>query len=58
MEQWKKEKRHASALLGAGLSLACLVVFGSENFIIPAMLSILAVLTLLRRVLDKGSDPA
>ena len=58
MEQWKKEKRHASALLGAGLSLACLVVFGSENFIIPAMLSILAVLTLLRRVLDKGGDPA
>lgn len=48
LEQWRKEKRHTAALLGIGLSLLCLLVFGPENFIIPAMLAILGALTLLR----------
>lgn len=48
MEQWLKEKRHTSALVGIGLSLLCLLAFGAENFIIPAMAAILATLTGLR----------
>lgn len=54
LEQWQKESRHESALLGLGLSLICLLAFGADNFIIPAMLAILGVLTLLRRPLEKG----
>lgn len=53
MEQWKKEKRHESALLGLGLSLICLLIFGADHFLIPAMLSIMVVLTLLRRPLER-----
>lgn len=53
LEQWLKEKNHASALVGIGLSLLCLVAFGSENFMIPAMAAILGMLTLLRRPLEK-----
>ena len=53
MEQWMKERRHTSALLGLGLSGLCLVIFGSDSFIIPSMLAILGVLTLLRTPLDK-----
>ena len=53
LEQWLKEKRHTSALLGLGLSLICLLAFGSESFILPAMLAILGVLTLLRKPLAK-----
>lgn len=53
IEQWMKDKQHTSALLGLGLSLLCLVIFGSENFIIPAMLAILGLLTLLRVPLEK-----
>ena len=49
MEQWLKEKNHISSLLGLALSLICLVAFGADNFIIPAMLAILIVLTLSRR---------
>ena len=56
LEQWLKEKRHASALLGVGLSLLCLLVFGPGNFIIPAMLAILAALTALRGRLEKGGQ--
>lgn len=48
MEQWLKEKRHTSALVGIGLSLLCLLAFGAENFIIPAMAAILLTLTGLR----------
>lgn len=58
MEQWLKKKRHTSALLGVGLSLLCLLVFGPGNFIIPAMLAILAALTGLRGRLEEGGDAA
>ena len=56
LEQWKKERRHASALLGLALSLVCLVLFGADGFILPAMAAILLALTILRRPLEKGGD--
>lgn len=58
LEQWLKDKNHTSALLGLGLSLLCLIAFGADNFIIPSMLAILAMLTLLRAPLEKGGDAA
>ncbi len=54
MEQWLKEKRHESAWIGLGSSLICLILFGADHFIIPAMLVILALLTFLRGPLEKG----
>ena len=53
-EQWLKEKNHASSILGLGLSLLCLMIFGADSFIIPSMLAIFTVLTLLRAPLEKG----
>ncbi len=53
LEQWLKEKDHTSAVMGLGLSLACLVFFGGDNFMIPSMLAILGGLTLLRRPLER-----
>ena len=47
-EQWLKSKNHAPALTGLLCTLLCLLVFGQENFLIPAMLLITLVLTLLR----------
>ena len=58
LENWLKEKKHTSSLLGIGLALFCLVLFGPTKFTIPAMLAILAVLTLLRRPIEKGGDAA
>lgn len=58
MEQWFKDKSHTSALLGLGLSVLCLVAFGADNFIIPAMIAILGVLTLLRKPMEKGGNTA
>ncbi len=52
-EQWLSTKEHTPALLGLGLSLFCLLLFGPENFLLPAMLLILLGLSLYR--LGKGA---
>lgn len=56
MEQWMKEKQHASAVIGLLVSLICLIAFGADNFMIPAMLAILVLLTLLQHPLGKGGE--
>ena len=56
LEQWLKEKGHVSSLCGLAVSLLCLILFGADQFMVPAMLAILGVLTLLRRPLEKGED--
>lgn len=58
LEQWKKEEDHTSSLVGIGLSALCLLVFGAENFIIPAMVAVLLVLTALRGRLERGGETA
>lgn len=47
-EQWLTTKNHIPAITGLLGTLLCLVVFGPQNFLIPAMLLITLVLTLLR----------
>jgi len=44
--QWKSQQDHKPAVIGVVCSVLCLAIFGSSNFIIPAMLAILAVLTI------------
>ena len=58
LENWLKEENHTSSLLGLGLPLVCLVLFGAQNFILPSMAAILLALTALRGRLEKGGDPA
>ncbi|MDD4692083.1 MAG: AzlC family ABC transporter permease [Eubacterium aggregans] len=53
LEQWFKEKNHASALIGIVVSVAALILLGGSAFIIPAMIVILALLILLRSRLDQ-----
>ena len=53
LEQWLKEKRHDSSLLGLGLSALCLVLFGADSFIIPSMICLLVLLTALRRPIER-----
>ena len=47
-EQWLTTRDHVPALTGLLSTLLCLVIFGKENFLIPAMLLITLILTLLR----------
>ena len=54
LEQWKKDTNHLSALIGVVLPVLCLVVFGANQFMIPAMIAILLGLTLARKPLEEG----
>ena len=47
-EQWLTTRNHIPALTGLLATLACLLVFGPDRFLIPAMLLITLVLTQLR----------
>lgn len=51
-EQWRTTRDHRPALVGLGVSVVCLVLFGADEFLIPAMIGIALVLTLLRRRLQ------
>lgn len=52
MDQWLKEDNHISSLIGLGVSLICLLIFGPDSFMIPTMITIVVLLTVLRRKLD------
>ena len=53
INQWKKDRQHISALLGLGLSMLSLMIFGAEDFLLPAMGAILLGLALLRRIIER-----
>ena len=56
-EQWLTTRDHLPALTGLLSTLVCLVIFGSERFLIPAMLLITLILTLVRgRYGEKGTE--
>jgi len=54
LNQWQAHKNHSPALIGLGAATASLIVFGAENFIIPAMILIVACLTIFRSKLSTG----
>ncbi len=55
VEQWLSAKNHLPALIGLCVSVACLVIFGSEKFLIPAMVMISALLLVFQKYLDAES---
>jgi len=50
LEQWLTTKNHAPAIIGVVSSVVCLVIFGSESFLIPTMLIIALLLCLYKEV--------
>lgn len=56
MDQWLKEDQHLSSLIGLGVSLICLLIFGADSFTIPTMITIVVLLTVLRHRLEKEEN--
>lgn len=54
IEQWLTSKNHLPALLGVGASVLCLIIFGADRFLIPAMLVIALVLCFYKEVPDRA----
>ena len=52
VEQWEKSKNHIAAIIGASVSLVCLVIFGADKFLIPAMIGISVCLFAFRKQIE------
>ena len=52
VEQWLTAKNHLPAIAGLFCSIACLMIFGPDSFLIPTMISITIVLSLCKNVMD------
>lgn len=48
VEQWLSSKNHLPALVGLASTTVCLLLFGSEYFLIPSMILIAVILILIR----------
>ncbi len=55
VQQWIDNKEHFPAITGLAASVVCLFLFGSESFLIPTMLVILATLLIWRKT-GKGEE--
>ncbi|MCR5303197.1 MAG: AzlC family ABC transporter permease [Lachnospiraceae bacterium] len=53
LNQWMKEEKKYTGLIGIGATAACLMVFGPDSFMIPSMLAILALLTAFKNPIGK-----
>lgn len=53
LEQWMTERNHVSSVIGIGASILSLLIFGTDNFIIPAMILILVSLTSIKKSVEK-----
>jgi 4-azaleucine resistance transporter AzlC len=51
LDQWLGKKGRTPALIGVGVSVLCLIIFGGEGFLIPSMLAIAVILCLYK---EKG----
>lgn len=54
IEQWEKAGTHLPALTGLAVSLACLLIFGASDFLIPALLVITAALIAQRQPIARA----
>ena len=58
LENWLKEKQHISSLIGMICTVGCLLLFGAEGFMLPAMIVILLALAAARRPIEKAEGGA
>ena len=49
IDQWEKAEKHTPALTGLGIGILCLLIFGENRFMLPALLMVSALLLLFQR---------
>ena len=53
MELWYRRSNRPAELIGMLSAVLCLVLFGAENFVLPTMLLMVAVILLGKKKLDR-----
>ncbi len=56
INQWQEQKNHFPAVVGVISSAVCLLIFGPDKFIIPAMILILIIFTFSNKKIYKGEN--
>ena len=56
VNQWEEKQHHGSALTGLGGSALCLLLLGSENFFLPAMVLIIVCFTAAQRIHERKNE--
>ena len=54
LDQWLKEKKHYTGVIGLAASAVCLLIFGADSFMIPTMMCILVLLTVFRKPIEQA----
>lgn len=52
LEQWQQPKNRTPALMGLGVSIICLIIFGPQWFILAAMAALVILFSLLKKPLE------
>ena len=52
MNQWMKEKKKYTGLIGILATGLCLIILGENNFMLPAMIAIIILLTLFKKTIN------
>lgn len=55
-DQWLTHKQHAPAIIGVGATVVCLLIFGKDIFLIPAMVLIAILLISMRKTGRRQTD--
>lgn len=53
VEQWKSHSKHFPAILGFSVSILSILIFGTENFIIPTLIIICVILLLFKNQFEE-----
>ena len=56
IEQWMERKNRIPEIIGVVVAIVALIIFGANNFVLPAMLAIVALLFMGRKKLDKEEE--
>lgn len=56
VNQWREAKNHVPALVGLACSAVCLLLFGAQNFILPSLVSMVVLLTVFRKRLERKEE--
>lgn len=56
IEQWMERKNRIPELIGVAVATVALIIFGANNFVLPAMFAIVALLFIGRKKLDKEDE--
>lgn len=56
LNQWMESRKHDAALTGLICSAACLILFGPQRFLIPAMIFITLTLVLFKKQMEREAE--